>query len=89
MLQPIAGQTNYLMESPSSTSQVCKTRTDLLDRLADVIASLGHSKLELTGAAEEGDMLLYESAKYKVVKLRGESTSIRSQLEQHRSQHCC
>ena len=89
MLQPFAQQPTTHTDSPTHGGAVCEMRTNLLDRLADVLANLGHAKLELTAAAEDGDGILYESARTEVGRLRSESTSIRYELEHHRAQHGC
>lgn len=89
MLQPAQNTMNIPESTLSTASQVCPTRTQLLDRLANVLASLGHAKLELVTAADNGDTGLYDSAVFLVTRLRSESINLRSELERHRSDHGC
>lgn len=78
----------YNTQSPS-LSTVCQTRIELLDRLADIVASLGIAKLELTSAVESGDQFLCHSAQATVETLRGDCNRLKAELEAHRARHRC
>jgi hypothetical protein len=69
--------------------EVCKTRTDLLDRLASAIESLGRAKLSLESGSLEGDVFHEDSIRNQVDGLRLECGIIRQELEFHRSAHGC
>ena len=84
-----AQNAKYIGGPEYSMSVVCKTRADLLDRLAGAIQELGRAKLQLTDTFEEGKALNLESAQFEVFRLRDECTGIRLELEYHRAQHHC
>ena len=65
--------------------QVCKTRTELLDRLAGALESLGRAKLSL----EAGEIIYGQSIRNRVDGLRVECGTIRRELEFHRIVHGC
>jgi hypothetical protein len=79
--------TNYIDQSMTST--VCRTRTDLLDRLADAVESLGRAKLDLRNTVESGDLSQGDFVRMEVERLRKDCGSIRVELEYHRANHRC
>jgi len=89
MQQSIAQHPSYIARSPGSTTSVCKTRTDLLDRLGGLIATLNRAAIELTSAEESLDVVQYDSARLGVQGLRNDYKSIKVELEHHRAQHGC
>jgi hypothetical protein len=89
MAQSIAQYPNYLARSPASTTSVCKTRTNLLDQLGGLVASLNRAALELASAEENLDVSQYDSAEFVVQGLRNDYRVIRVELERHRAQHGC
>jgi len=78
-----------LGELSPSVITVCKTRTDLLDRLADALESLGRAKLTLETDRPNGDLIYKNLIRHQVHALRDECSSIRQQLETHRLSHGC
>jgi hypothetical protein len=70
-------------------SEVCKTRTDLLDRLASAVESLGRAKLSLETGSPESASIHEESLRNRVDALRLECGMIRHELEFHRITHGC
>jgi hypothetical protein len=64
--------------SALSTSALCRTRTDLLDRLAYVVAELGRAKLQLANGSA-GDAMRMD-----VERLRHDYGDIRDELERLR-----
>lgn len=89
MAQSIAPHFRYTDQSQSSIHAVCKTRTDLLDRLAAILASLSCATFELTTAGQSGDAVNYEFAQLEVERLRDDCNCVRVELECHRAQHGC
>lgn len=82
-------QPTYAAASGYQISSVCQTRTDLLDRLASIVASLGLAKRELWSSVESGDRGQSESARVEVERLRHDCNSVRLELECHRVHHGC
>ncbi len=79
------------MASPAiqSLPSVCKTRTDLLDRLASAVERLGRAKLSLR---ESVDDKVVSSSRFfgsEVERLRTDCGLIRAELEYHRASHGC
>ena len=74
---------------PASVNLVCQTRTDLLDRLAAVVANLGLAKLELAAAGQSGDAVRYENTRLHIEGLRAGCRGVRAELESHRARHGC
>jgi len=68
---------------------VCKTRTDLLDQLADAVEILGRAKLDLRASVENGDYRRSQSLGIEVERLRKDCGSIKVELEHHRAEHHC
>jgi hypothetical protein len=89
MAQSIAQYPSYVTRSPASTTSVCKTRTNLLDRLGGLVANLNRAALELASAEENLDVVQYDSARSVVQGLRNDYRVIRVELERHRAQHGC
>ncbi len=83
--------TQYKTYTDQSISMcaVCKTRTHLLDQLADAVEILGRAKSDLRNSVENGDLLRSQSIQLEVEKLRQDCTSIKSELETHRAHHHC
>jgi hypothetical protein len=79
----------YICRSPFPISAICKTRKDLLDRLAGTLASLGRATVELTSAVEDGDTTHSRSVQVAVERLRKDCSSIRAELQEHRATHGC
>ena len=75
--------------SPAAAGTVCKTRTDLLDRLARLLVDLGRAKFALAEALENGDRVQRHSAQFDITTLRQDCGRIRVELECHRLQHGC
>lgn len=88
MTPRMAHYTSHNPQSPSPGA-VCQKRADLLDRLADVLASLSRAKLELTIAVEKQDQSLCYSAQLTIGELRSDFSLLRAELESHRAQHHC
>jgi len=75
-----------LARSAAIPLAVCKIRTNLLDRLAAAVESLGRAKLFL----ETGhDPLQEQSVRSQLNVLRSECGTIRRDLELHRISHGC
>ena len=89
MAQSIAQYPSYVTRSPASTTSVCKTRTNLLDRLGGLVANLNRAALELASAEENLDVVQYDAARSVVQGLRNDYRVIRVELERHRTQHGC
>jgi len=89
MSQSIALHPTYTGRSPFPINATCKTRTDLLDRLAGTLASLGCATVELTSAVENGDTAHSRFVQIAVERLREDCSSIRVALRQHRAAHGC
>ena len=68
---------------------VCKTRTGLLDQLADAVEILGRAKLDLLNSVENGDFRRSQSIGLEVERLRKDCGSIKIELEHHRAEHHC
>jgi hypothetical protein len=68
---------------------VCKTRTDLLDRLANAVERLGRAKLSLRESVEERVFTSSRFFSSEVDKLRNDCGLIRAELEYHRASHGC
>lgn len=88
MALPIAQNTTYIGRS-SPIREVCRTRTDLLDRLAGLVANLGCAKLQLTNSIETEDAVQLECARLEIERLRNACSSLKAELENHRAQHGC
>jgi hypothetical protein len=88
---PALLMTQYKTSTGPSISMgaVCKTRTHLLDQLADAVEILGRAKLDLRNSVESGDLLRSQSIQFEVERLRQDCTGIRSELEIHRAHHHC
>jgi hypothetical protein len=89
MANSIALPKPYGALSSVTISAVCQTRTDLLDRLAAILANLGLAKLQLWSSVESEDPIPYESACIEVERLRQDCTEVRAELESHRARHGC
>jgi hypothetical protein len=81
--------TPNLSRSLSVAETVCKTRTNLLDRLAAAVESLGRAKLFLETESSGNNPYQEQSLRYQVDVLRLECGTIRRELEFHRLSHGC
>jgi hypothetical protein len=89
MATPNIQDKQQLFRSRSMLGGVCKTRTDLLDRLAGALESLGLAKLSLETGSLTVDDVHAESIRNHVDGLRSECGIIRRELEFHRISHGC
>lgn len=89
MAIPNARNNQRALQSASMFGGVCKTRAELLDRLAGALETLGLAKLSLeTGSFNIADEHA-ESIRNHVDGLRIECGIIRRELEFHRISHGC
>jgi len=72
-----------------SLSAVCKTRSDILDRLASAVERLGRAKLSLCGCMEDCASTPGPFVAGEVEQLRTDCGLIRAELEYHRASHGC
>jgi hypothetical protein len=89
MSQFIAWHSMYIGRSPFPISATCKTRTDLLDRLAGTLSNLRRATVKLSSAVESGDTAQSRSVQIAVERLRKDCSSIRAELQEHRATHGC
>jgi hypothetical protein len=76
-------------QSPPSSHTVCETRTNLLDRLAGILANLRRSTLALTNAMENESTFEDASSRFEVERLLNDCHDVRIELECHRKEHGC
>ncbi len=84
-----AGQVLSSEKTQWSMNAICRTRADMLDRLANILSNLGRVKLEIVRLAEAGDSAGYDIETWKAMQLRKDCHDIRFELEAHRAQHGC
>jgi hypothetical protein len=86
MLTPSDEKMHLSFRRQTKVDGVCKTRMDLLDRLAGAVGRLGRAKLSLETDGPNSD----GREKYSLRDaLRNECGTIRSELEYHRVSHGC
>ncbi len=89
MATPSAKDPQQLFRSRFALGAVCETRTDLLDRLAGALESLGLAKLSIESGSLNVDGVDAVSLRKHVDGLRHECGLIRRELEFHRITHGC
>jgi hypothetical protein len=89
MLTPSDDKMHLAFSHQTKVDGVCKTRMDLLDRLAGAVERLGRAKLSLETDGQNADGREKHSVRDHADALRNECGTIRSQLEYHRVSHGC
>lgn len=89
MLIPSENKTYFSVRFQTTVDGACKTRIEILDRLASAVERLGRAKLSLETDAPKVSGCERESLRNHLDELRLECGSIRGELEYHRVIHGC